>query len=257
MTVRCLAFSTMLSLGILTSVTALAQEPAPPAPIAPSAPTAQPVPPVPPPPLYGYAPPPYGYAPPPYGYAPPVGVPISLTANSPQAVLLQQDPQRVAIWVGGRTGVMESWRQVCHAPCQASVDPYATYKVGGDGLTESRSFTLPAGGPISLKARTGSRGASIGGVLSIGLGGIMIFGGVALMGLGMTQKNFGGTESFFADTRARGDTLLKAGGVVMALSPIPIIAGVVTILRNRTLVRIEGGRHRAPQFSPTPGGLAF
>lgn len=187
---------------------------------------------------------------------PPSAVPISLNADDPQAGLYQQDAQLLAISLGGRRGTVETWRRICGVPCQAYVDPLGTYKIGGGGITESRSFNLPAGGPVSITARVGHRGAVAGGLMLLGLGGAMLLGGAVVLGVGYGQSKFGESSSFFADTRQTGENMIKAGGAMLGLSPVPIIAGILIIMHNRTLVHTESRQRLALHLSPT-GRLAF
>lgn len=165
-------------------------------------------------------------------------VSLSLSANDPQAGLYQQDAQVLAISIEGQTGVVQSWRRVCAIPCQVNVDPHGVYKVGGEGLMDSRTFQLPAGGPFSLTARVGHRGAAFGGIMLVAAGSLLLIGGAVVAGMGAAQKDFASMSSFFEDTRKQGETMMSAGGIMVGLSPLPIITGIVVLLRNRTLVHI-------------------
>ena len=50
------------------------------------------------------------------------------------------------------------WRDVCIAPCGITVDPAATYRIGGGTSMASDPFTLPrAAGDVYIEAQVGSK----------------------------------------------------------------------------------------------------
>ena len=111
--------------------------------------------------------PPPGPAPPgspPPPEAPVVGPRLMLRTDSPIARLQQATQLR--------------WRDVCIAPCGVTVDPLATYRIGGGTSLTSEPFTLPrSSGEVYVDAKVGSKithwvglGLMIGGVVAAGYG---------------------------------------------------------------------------------------
>ena len=104
--------------------------------------------------------------PPPRPYDPPpvVGPRVILRADNPNVRLQQHTQLR--------------WRDVCLAPCGATVDPSALYRVGGGAAIASDPFPLPrASGDVYVDASVGSKvkryvglGLSIGGLVAGGYG---------------------------------------------------------------------------------------
>jgi hypothetical protein len=89
---------------------------------------------------------------------------VMLRADNPNARLQQFTPLR--------------WRDVCIAPCGVTVDPAATYRIGGGTSIASDTFMLPrAAGDVYIDAQVGSKvkhwvglGLMIGGVVAAGYG---------------------------------------------------------------------------------------
>jgi hypothetical protein len=50
----------------------------------------------------------------------------------------------VATSRGMAYGAYESYAPVCSVPCDTEVDPQGTYRIGGDGVTPTKAFELPA-----------------------------------------------------------------------------------------------------------------
>lgn len=81
------------------------------------------------------------------------------------------------------TGVLTlgQWQQTCVAPCQMKLDPHYTYRVAGDGLVPTPSFTLPREGKVEVDAKMGSSTGRIAGAAFIGAGiASIVAGGLAL-----------------------------------------------------------------------------
>jgi hypothetical protein len=88
---------------------------------------------------------------------------------------------------------MLRWRDICIAPCGATVDPTALYRIGGGTSLASAPFSMPrASGDVYVDAQVGSKVKKW-----VGLG-LMIGGAVALLYGGIiwefhknVQNNFG------------------------------------------------------------------
>ena len=89
---------------------------------------------------------------------------VVLRTDNPNARLQQFTPLR--------------WRDVCLAPCGVTVDPAATYRIGGGTSMTSDTFMLPrSAGDVYIDAQVGSKvthwvglGLMIGGVVAAGYG---------------------------------------------------------------------------------------
>jgi hypothetical protein len=88
---------------------------------------------------------------------------------------------------------MLRWRDICIAPCGATVDPAALYRIGGGTSLSSAPFSMPrASGDVYVDAQVGSKVKKW-----VGLG-LMIGGAVAFLYGGLiwqfhkdVQNNFG------------------------------------------------------------------
>ncbi len=153
---------------------------------------------------------------------------------------------------GASTGVMANWQTVCVAPCQASVDSTAMYQITGDGVTPSRTFSLPAspnGAPLHLRVHAGSSGARIGAAWLL-LGGITF----ALTG-SILAVTFAALSS---DSNTTG--WIVAGLVTTGVGAIMIAAGIPLFLGSGTSVTNDQNMTIAKRRSPirlTPTGFAF
>lgn len=113
------------------------------------------------------------------------GVTVFLHADNPRATL----EKRVKVETYGGLPLKDlsiagvaTWTPECTAPCEARVDPKYTYRVAGDGLVPSDSFTLPRGGDsLTVDAQMGSANGRLGGLALSGLGaGGIVLGVTAL-----------------------------------------------------------------------------
>ena len=109
------------------------------------------------------------------------------------------------------------------APCTVKVDPRYAYRVAGDGLVPTDSFTLPRSGEhVRVDARMGSSTGRLAGAVVTG-GGIIAagVGALALIATPILQSEDVGSEGF--------RTAVLAGGIG-ALSVGVIAVGVGTLL---------------------------
>ena len=117
------------------------------------------------------------------GGGPPL-VYVTVVADRPDAVLLQQVPAPYGLdTAGGFQGQVgqTSRVQVCKAPCGAYVPAARTYAVGGTGYRQSPGFELTGHYPrIKVAARVGTENALLGGIVLAGAGAF-----TGLVGLGL------------------------------------------------------------------------
>ncbi|MGO8994218.1 MAG: hypothetical protein ACLQVI_12885 [Polyangiaceae bacterium] len=148
---------------------------------------------------------------------------------------------------------VSTWEPACVAPCATPLDPRFSYRVAGDGLVPSESFTLPQDRDhLKLDAKMGSSiGRVGGGVLGLaGVGGILL-GAAALIATPILENQNAGSPTL--------RTGVLAGGVVVSgAGVIALVAGVWLWLHNDTTVRQEQEEGRATARSRvTAGGIAF
>ena len=101
---------------------------------------------------------------------PVAGPRVMLRVDNPNARLQQFTPLR--------------WRDVCIAPCGVTVDPAATYRIGGGTSMASDPFMLPrSAGDVYIDAQVGSKVKHW-----VGLG--LMIGGVVAAGYGLLWRQF-------------------------------------------------------------------
>jgi hypothetical protein len=190
-----------LAWGQLFMATSARAQTAPEAPPAAPPPEAQPAP---PPPLPGAPVPPDAAAP---------RLRQPMTAPQGPVVRLNSDSP------AARLQVMQfKWTDVCRAPCGYTVDPRATYRIGGGTVRPSEEFSMPRpSGVVDIETHVGSKvkhgvglGLIIGGVVSLAFGGLFL----------AAASNASNTDGFGNMTNTK--TLLQADGVVC------IVTGLIT-----------------------------
>ena len=123
-----------------------------------------------------------------------------------------------------------TWVAECTAPCETRLDTKYTYRVAGDGLVPSGSFTLPPEGPVVVDAEVGSATGRLGGlgIGALGAGGLVL--GVAALAVTpiLAEDNVGTPEV---------RTGVLAGGIaVTALGALAFSAGVWLWSHNDTTI---------------------
>jgi hypothetical protein len=140
---------------------------------------------------------------------PPVAGPrVRLQADNPNARLQQFTPLR--------------WRDVCLAPCDVTVDPAATYRIGGGTSIPSETFTLPrAAGDVYIDAQVGSKVKHW-----VGLG--LMIGGVVAAGYGLLWwQLFSGVDDTSSGAQNFRDTGRNIGLFMIGVGAVLEIVGVV------------------------------
>ncbi len=72
--------------------------------------------------------------------------------------------------MGTMVGSMESWKQICRAPCGVTTDVNERYAIRGDGIVPSGAFSLPFQPTVTLHVKSGSAAQRLAGVLLLSLG---------------------------------------------------------------------------------------
>ena len=119
------------------------------------------------------------------------------------------------------TGVlsMGHWEHACVSPCQMRLDPRYAYRVAGDGLVPSDSFTLPRGQDrVRVDARMGSSTGRVIGVLAMA-GGVLAVagGGLALAATPILESEEVGSQGFRTAVLAGGIGAVSVGAVSAAV----------------------------------------
>lgn len=142
---------------------------------------------------------------------------------------------------GSPSGTTNLWARVCLAPCEAWVDPSGEFRIGGEGVSPSSSFTLaPQDGPLRIDANAGSQRA-------LSLGKTFVSTGIGLLALGtllLVVPKSGddpSSTSAFKTLRGVGYGALGAGSALM-LTGIPLwVANGTTIKMSQPPIS-AGGR---------------
>ena len=119
------------------------------------------------------------------------------------------------------TGVlsMGHWEHACVSPCEMRLDPRYAYRIAGDGLVPSDSFTLPRGQDrVRVDARMGSSTGRVVGVLAMA-GGVLAVagGGLALAATPILESEDVGSQGFRTAVLAGGIGAVSVGAVSAAV----------------------------------------
>jgi hypothetical protein len=119
------------------------------------------------------------------------------------------------------TGVLSvgQWQHACVAPCQMRLDPNYSYRVSGDGLVPTSSFTIPREGDhVRVDATMGSSPARVGGMLLTG-GGLLALaaGGAAMIATPILESEDVGSKGFRTGVLAGGIGALSVGAIATTI----------------------------------------
>lgn len=111
------------------------------------------------------------------------------------------------------------WEHACVSPCTVKLDPRYAYRVAGDGLVPTDSFSLPRSGDrVRVDAKMGSSTGRVAGVLTVG-GGILALGAgaLALIATPILHSEEVGSEGFRTAVVAGGIGAVSIGAVAVAI----------------------------------------
>lgn len=200
---------------------------------------------VPPP---GYAPPPPGYAPPPVPAPPVDGVRVTIESSNPHVELHSQIGETAVPMVSmvnrvaySYTAIVPVWSPVCRAPCGDLVTRRANYIIKGEGIRPSMSFSLlNTPSEVTLRVKTGSSGAFIGGLMLTSLVGVLgTVGGATAIIMG---EIFAGSSS---TSRSTVTTLRGVGYATLSVGLVSIASGIALMVTSKTTVHLESGERLA------------
>jgi hypothetical protein len=153
--------------------------------------------------------------------------PSTATAGMVRVMLAGSD---VAELQQDTTGDHRHWVTVCSAPCDRVVDTRFSYRIAGDGIRNSRVFSLSAQSDReTITVDEGSKAGFVAGILGVSVGSVVMVTGFfvllvnALSGLGADGGGTPGGGS--ANTEAIGWAISGAGLA-------GIIGGTVAIVSN-------------------------
>ena len=187
------------------------------------------------------------------------GSPVWVHIDGSEGAQLQRD----------LNGDHRQWVTVCTAPCDKAVSPQFEYRIAGDGIRNSRVFSLSARGGEheSLSVDEASRSGFVLGIVSASVGTLVMFIGLLVV-LVDAAASVVYLDTSSANSARSGEAL---GWGISAVGLAGLIGGVVLIASNaRTGVRQSGaaaqagsapsdGWMRGPEFqdalrAPTPMG---
>ena len=148
-----------------------------------------------------------------------------------------------------------TWEPACVAPCTVKVDPRFTYRVGGDGLVPSDSFTVPQDADhLRVDATMGSAEGRLGGaVLAVGGVGGILLGGAAMIAVPIMESQNAGSQGLHVG-------VLSGGAAVASVGVIALVSGIWLWMRNDTTLREDSSPRaaaRSTSVSVSPSGVVF
>jgi hypothetical protein len=165
------------------------------------------------------------------------GVPVELSADDQRATL----ERRVATSTPSGIPLLETgvislghWEHACVAPCaDVKLDPRFAYRVAGDGLVPTDSFSIPRDGRVKVDAKMGSSFGRVTGVLATAGGGALLLGGaLALAATPILENNDVGSKGFRSAVLAGGVGAISVGAVAATV-------GLVLWLTNGSSAHTE------------------
>jgi hypothetical protein len=111
------------------------------------------------------------------------------------------------------------WEHACVSPCSLKLDPRYAYRVAGDGLVPTDSFSLPSNGDrVRVDARMGSSTGRVAGVVATGAGIVALgAGALALIATPILASEDVGSEGLRTGVFAGGIAAVSVGAVAVAL----------------------------------------
>ncbi len=146
-------------------------------------------------------------------------------------------------------GDHRQWVTVCTAPCDKAVSPQFEYRITGDGIRNSRVFSLAARGGEreSLTVDEASRSGFVLGIVGVSVGSLVMVIGLVVVLANATASLVDSTDGVSMTSDRHGEAV---GWGVSAVGLAGLIGGVVLIATNaRTGVTQSG---TAAQAAPAP-----
>jgi len=166
--------------------------------------------------------------------ASPPAAPVPASAPAPASAVVQLDADDARATIERRVGTQSpsgmplletgffsvgQWQHACVAPCTLPLDTRYAYRVAGDGLVPTDSFTLPRSGEhVRVDARMGSSTGRVAGALATGGGLLAIAAGtVALVATPILHSEDVGSEGFRTGVLAGGIGAVSIGVIAVGV----------------------------------------
>jgi hypothetical protein len=155
-------------------------------------------------------------------------------APAPAAAVVQLDADDTRATIERRVGTQSpsglplletgffsvgQWQQQCVAPCTLALDTRYSYRVAGDGLVPTDSFSLPSSGErVRVDAKMGSSTGRVAGALATG-GGLLAIavGTAALIATPILHSEDVGSEGFRTGVLAGGIGAVSIGVIAVGI----------------------------------------
>jgi hypothetical protein len=184
-----------------------------------------------------------------------------LTARLPPAnamagaqVWVHLEGSEVAELQQDKVGDHRHWVTVCTAPCDTAVPSEFSYRIAGDGIRNSRVFTLHSQGSDreTISVDEGSKGAFVGGILGASVGLLFLSIGLVVLLVNAAASEINGAEG----GSGQGDGSTESVGVAFSvLGLVGMIAGVV-VLASNARTKVTQGSAASPAAWLPPTGWA-
>lgn len=163
--------------------------------------------------------------------APPAAAPASATDSDADRVWVHINGSDVAQLEQDTTGDHRHWQTVCSAPCDESVPSKYTYRITGDGIRNSRMFTLRAQnrGRETLNVDEGSKGDFVLGIVGASVGGFVMMIGFAVVLVNAASNAFTAADGASSQNEGNGETI---GWITVGVGLASIVGGVILLAAN-------------------------
>jgi hypothetical protein len=129
-----------------------------------------------------------------------------------------QSPSGMPLFETGLFSVGQ-WEHACVAPCTLKLDTRYAYRVAGDGLVPTDSFSIPQSADrVRVDAKMGSSTGRVAGALTTGAGILAIAaGGLALIATPILASEDVGSQGFRTGVLAGGVTAVSVGVIAVGV----------------------------------------
>ena len=151
-------------------------------------------------------------------------------------------------------GDHKQWVTVCAAPCDKAVSPQFAYRISGEGIRNSKPFTLHSlsGDHETLTVDEGSKGGFVLGIVGLSAGGFVMVVGLFVVLIGALEN--AAQDAFGSELHDHNSTE-EVGGVLSLVGLAGIIGGAVSLASN-VHSDVTQGAVSAPAAALPSGGWA-
>ena len=183
----------------------------------------------------------------------PAGPVVDLAADDHHATIEKRSGTSSYVALALPDGAFASvghWQQACVAPCSLRLDPRFSYRVAGDGLVPTDSFTLPQGADrVRVDAKMGSTTKRLVGILLTGAGAAATAaGGLALGATPILESEDVGSKTFRTG-------MLIGGASVLTLGVFTLTTGLYLWLSSGSNAQVAQPARAGARLAPN--GFVF